>query len=208
LVENPRLRDNPRRRLSARQRGWTLTGEEIRMSLHTTTRVCAAAILAGAAGVVAAASPADTVDSSVLYRCPGNDYRNTITSREAEKLGCRKVEGAPVTVIQSTRPRTSTATPTATTSATASGVRVDPVAQRQRDSDARRILENELRAEETKLAAMEKEFNGGQPERLGDEKNYQKYLDRVADMRSAIERKQIDIAALRREIQKLPPPAQ
>jgi hypothetical protein len=55
---------------------------------------------------------------------------------------------------------------------------------------------------------MEKEFNGGQPERLGDEKNYQKYLDRVAEMRSAIERKQIDIAALRREIQKLSPSAQ
>ena len=176
------------------------------MSLHTMTRLCAAAVLAGAAGVAAAASPADTIDSTVLYRCPGNDYRNTISPREAEKLGCRRVEGAPVTVIQSTRPRTG---PAATTAATAaSGVRVDPVAQRQRDSDARRILENELKVEETKLATMEKEFNGGQPERLGDEKNYQKYLDRVAEMRSAIERKQIDIAALRREIQKLPPPAQ
>ena len=175
------------------------------MSLHTTTRLCAAVILAGAAGAAPAAPGVDTVDSSVLYRCPGNDYRNTITAREAEKLGCRKVEGAPVTVIQSTRPRATTATATATTSTTATGVRVDPVAQRQRDSDARRILENELKAEEMKLAAMEKEFNGGQPERLGDEKNYQKYLDRVAEMRSAIERKQIDIAALRREIQKLPP---
>ncbi len=29
---------------------------------------------------------------------------------------------------------------------------------------------------------MQKEFNNGQPERQGDEKNYQKYLDRVADM--------------------------
>jgi len=172
------------------------------MSLHTITRVCAVAVLAGAAGAAAAASPADTVDSTVLYRCPGNDYRNTITAREAEKMGCRKVEGAPVTVIQSSRPRASTATTAATT---ASGVKVDPVAQRARDSDARRILESELKSEETKLAAMEKEFNGGQPERLGDEKNYQKYVDRVADMRSAIERKQIDIAALRREIQKLPP---
>jgi hypothetical protein len=172
------------------------------MSLHTITRVCAVAVLAGAAGAAAAASPADTVDSTVLYRCPGNDYRNTITAREAEKMGCRKVEGAPVTVIQSSRPRASTATTAATT---ASGVKVDPVAQRARDSDARRILESELKSEETKLAAMEKEFNGGQPERLGDEKNYQKYLDRVAEMRSAIERKQIDIAALRREIQKLPP---
>jgi hypothetical protein len=170
------------------------------MSLHTIPRFCAVAFLAGAAGAAAAASPADTVDSTVLYRCPGNDYRNTITAREAEKMGCRKVEGAPVTVIQSARPRATTATTTA-----ASGVRVDPVAQRARDSDARRILENELRSEESRLAAMEKEFNGGQPERLGDEKNYQKYLDRVAEMRSAIERKQIDIAALRREIQKLPP---
>ena len=171
------------------------------MSLHTIPRICAVAVLAGAAGAAAAASPADTVDSTVLYRCPGNDYRNTITAREAEKMGCRKVEGAPVTVIQSTRPRTGPAT----TATAASGVKVDPVAQRQRDSDARRILENELKSEEAKLAAMEKEFNGGQPERLGDEKNYQKYVDRVADMRSAIERKQIDIAALRREIQKLPP---
>jgi hypothetical protein len=175
------------------------------MSLLTITRFCAVAILAGAAGAAAAAPPADTVDSTVLYRCPGNDYRNTITAREAEKMGCRRVEGAPVTVIQSTRPRTSTAT--TTTATTASGVKVDPVAQRARDSDARRILESELKNEETKLVAMEKEFNGGQPERLGDEKNYQKYLDRVAEMRSAIERKQIDIAALRREIQKLPPPA-
>ena len=172
------------------------------MSLHTITRVCAVAVLAGAAGAAAAASPADTVDSTVLYRCPGNDYRNTITAREAEKMGCRKVEGAPITVIQSSRPRAGTATTAATT---ASGVKVDPVAQRARDSDARRILESELKSEETKLAAMEKEFNGGQPERLGDEKNYQKYVDRVAEMRSAIERKQIDIAALRREIQKLPP---
>ena len=175
------------------------------MSQLIITRFCAVAILAGVAGMAAAASPADTVDSTVLYRCPGNDYRNTITAREAEKMGCRRVEGAPVTVIQSTRPRTGTAT--TTTATTASGVKVDPVAQRARDSDARRILEGELKNEETKLAAMEKEFNGGQPERLGDEKNYQKYLDRVAEMRSAIERKQIDIAALRREIQKLPPPA-
>jgi hypothetical protein len=173
------------------------------MRLHTIPRICAAAVLAGAAGAAAAASAADTVDSTVLYRCPGNDYRNTITAREAEKMGCRKVEGAPVTVIQSTRPRATTAS----TSSAASGVKVDPVAQRTRDSDARRILEGELKSEEAKLAAMEKEFNGGQPERLGDEKNYQKYLDRVAEMRSAIERKQIDIAALRREIQKLPPPA-
>lgn len=174
------------------------------MSLHLHSRQLAASILVCAAGAVGAAEAADTPDSSVMYRCPGNDYKNTITAKEAEKLGCKKVEGAPVTVIQTTRPRGGTSVPSSTVGA--SGVKVDPVAQRARDTDARRILENELKTEEAKLAEMEKEFNDGQPERRGDEKNFQKYLDRVAEMRSAIARKQIDIAALKREIQKLPSP--
>ena len=169
------------------------------MSLHTSLLRCAALLLAcGAVPTLGA----EAADSSVMYRCPGNDYKNTITAKEAEKLGCKRIDGAPVTIIQTTKPRAATAVP-------ASGggtVRVDPVAQRARDSDARRILEGELRAEEEKLAVMEKEFNHGQPERQGDEKNYQKYLDRVSDMRAAIARKQTDIAALQREIRKLPPP--
>ena len=166
------------------------------MSLPTSLSRCAALLLA--CGAVPAL--ADDTDSSVMYRCPGNDYKNTISAKEAEKLGCKRIEGAPVTVIQMTKPRPSTAT------AASGGARVDPVAQRARDTDARRILEGELRAEEEKLAIMQKEFNNGQPERQGDEKNFQKYLDRVSDMRAAIARKQTDIAALQREIKKLPPP--
>jgi hypothetical protein len=169
------------------------------MSLPPSLFRCVALLLAcGAVPALAAETP----DSSVMYRCPGNDYKNTITAKEAEKLGCKRIEGAPVTVIQMTKPRASTgAVPAASGSA-----RVDPVAQRARDSDARRILEGELHAEEEKLAVMQKEFNNGQPERQGDEKNFQKYLDRVDAMRAAIARKQTDIAALQREIKKLPPP--
>ena len=39
-------------------------------------------------------------DGSVMYRCPGNDYSNTITAAEAEKRRCKKVENAAVTIIQ------------------------------------------------------------------------------------------------------------
>jgi hypothetical protein len=170
------------------------------MSLPPVLLRCALALLACAA---LPAAGAETPDPSVMYRCPGNDYKNTITAKEAERLGCKRIEGAPVTVIQMTRPRPANTVPAASGG---SAVRVDPVAQRARDTDARRILEGELRNEEGRLDAMEKEFNGGQPERRGDEKNFQKYLDRVAEMRAAIERKKIDIGALRREIQKLPPP--
>ena len=171
------------------------------MSLPTCFFRCAAAILACGAAFPALGA-ADTPDASVMYRCPGNDYKNTITAKEAERLGCKKLEGAPVTVIQMSKPRPGTGS----AATGASGVRVDPVAQRARDSDARRILEAELKTEEDRLAAMQRDFNNGQPERLGDEKNYQKYIDRVEEMRAAIARKQVDIAAIQREIKKLPPP--
>ena len=169
------------------------------MTLRIPFHALAATVLACSA---LSAESAETADSSVMYRCPGNDYRNTISAKEAEKLGCRKIEGAPITIMQMTRPRSGNAVPA--TSA-GSGAKVDPVAQRARDSDARRILEDELKTEEGRLAAMQKDFNNGEPERQGDEKNYQKYLDRVNELRASVARKQSDIAALRREIQKLPP---
>lgn len=158
--------------------------------------------LACCVGPASAASAAGASEPTVTYRCPGNDYKNTISAKEAERLGCKKLEGGPVTVIQMTKPRS---TGTAVPAASGSGAgRIDPAAQRARDSDARRILESELKGEEDRLAALKKEFNNGQPERQGDEKNYQRYVDRVGQLSAAIARKEADIAALRREIQKLP----
>ena len=173
------------------------------MILRLTLHVFFASALASAAASTAAA---DAADSSVMYRCPGNDYKNTISAKEAEKLGCRRIEGAPVTIMQMTKPRPANAAPSA--SAGSGVARIDPAAQRARDSDARRILEDELKTEEERLAALQKDFNNGQPDRQGDEKNYQKYLDRVNEMKASIVRKQSDVAALRREIQKLPPSVQ
>lgn len=137
-----------------------------------------------------------------VYRCPGTPvlYTDTLTPQEAKAKGCSVLEGAPISVIAAPRPRAV---------APASGPRpadakVDPAEQRARDSDARRILENELRRAEADLATMQKEFNNGEPERLGSERNFQRYLDRVADMKAAIGRKESDIAAIKREIAKLP----
>jgi len=76
--------------------------------------------------------------------------------------------------------------------------------QKARDSDARRILSAELQTEQERLAALQKDFNNGEPERQGNERNYQKYLDRVAEMKAAIARKEGDIAALKRELAKQP----
>jgi len=143
--------------------------------------------------------------NTVVYRCPGPPvlYTDTISAAEAKEKGCRTIEGAPVTVVQGQRPRNGNAVPAS--GARPADAKVDPAQQRARDGDARRILESELKKEEDKLEQMRKEYNNGEPERRGDERNFQKYQDRVAEMKAAITRKESDIAAIKRELSKLPP---
>lgn len=147
---------------------------------------------------------------NTVYRCPGNVYTDTITAKEAQERGCRTLEGAPVTVIQSAPPRPegkpvpAQAGSTTRASKGRSETKVEPSDQRLRDGDARRILEAELSAETERLAALQKEYNNGEPERRGEERNYQKYLERVAELKASIARKEDDIAALKRELAKLP----
>jgi predicted nucleic acid-binding Zn-ribbon protein len=78
--------------------------------------------------------------------------------------------------------------------------RVDNATQRARDDDRRDILNEELRAEEKKLADLKRDFNNGEPERQGNEKNYAKYQERVVQMRDDIGRAEKNVEAIRREI--------
>ena len=160
----------------------------------------------GLALVCALALPAaHAQDPKPVYRCPGPPvlYTDAIAAQEARDKGCRTIEGAPITIVQAPRAR---APASGAASAARNGEsKVDPASQRARDSDARRILADELKREEDRLAAMQAEFRGGEPERRGDERNYARYIERVAEMRAAIQRKEADIAAIRREMAKLPP---
>ncbi len=143
-----------------------------------------------------------------VYRCPGNPvlYTDQISAQDARDRGCRTIEGAPVTVVGGPKPKATAATSVNNGAASRPAEsRVDAGAQRARDSDARRILGDELRRAEVQLATLQKEFNNGEPERQGGERNYQTYLDRVAGMKAAVMRKESDIAALKRELAKLPP---
>lgn len=135
-----------------------------------------------------------------VYRCPGNLYTDSLSAKEARDKGCKTLEGAPITVIQSQVPRGSAGRSAGASSG--QGEKVGTEDQKARDSDARRILEAELKKEEDALAALRKEFNDGQPERRGDERNYQKYLDRVEEMKAALTRKEADVASLKRELSK------
>jgi hypothetical protein len=178
-------------------------------------RAALACVLVGAVSAPAHAQS----QPNPVYRCPGPPvlYTDQLSAQEAKDRGCRTIEGATVTIVQGNRPRAPAAGPAPAPGAAAApgapgaapaprpaDARIDPAEQRARDSDARRILSEELRREEERLAAMQKEFNNGEPERRGDERNFAKYQERVAEMRAAIQRKEADVAAIRRELAKLP----
>ena len=163
-----------------------------------------------AAGLLeGAAAPASAQDR--IYRC-GNEYTNQIKGRS----DCKLVEGGNVTVVRGTAPAAAPAAPAPapvtrsaaaaprTASAPPSAPRIDTPEQRARDSDAKAILEQELRRAEAKQAELVKEYNNGEPDKIGGEaRNYQKYLDRVAEMKASIARNQSDIDGLKRELSRL-----
>ena len=163
-------------------------------------------VLACALGVFGSgAALAQSTPNSVVYRCPNNVYTDAISPKEAKDRDCRTLEGAPITVIQGTRPRPAAAPASGATSAARPvDARVDPNDQRARDRERRPILEDELRRAEGAVAELQRDYNKGEPERRGDERNYQKYIDRVAEMKAALARKESDVAAIKREIAKLP----
>jgi hypothetical protein len=143
-----------------------------------------------------------------VFRCAGTggatpEYINN--AKEAQTRNCKLVSGGNVTVVQSTIAGAKAPVRVAAV-AGSGGPRTDgSPEQRARDSDSRAILEAELKKAEAKLAEQQKEFNNGEPEKQGIEgRNYQRYLDRVAELKDNIARNQSDIAGLKREISRLP----
>lgn len=106
-----------------------------------------------------------------------------------------------LTTVPSVRTPASGARTTSANATPADFPRVDASAQRSRDSDRKRILQDELSREQARLEEFRKEYNGGEPERLGNERNYQKYLDRVERLKDDITRSETNLASLRRELE-------
>ena len=152
-----------------------------------------------AAATVAAGSFAQ--NSQPIFRCAGNLYINNAS--EARVKGCKPMEGGSITVVEGTKVapvRVATAPQSA-----GQGQRVDADDQRARDSDARAILESELKKAESRQAELLKEYNNGEPEMLGPEhRNRQKYDDRVAVLKANIARAENDVAGIKRELGRFP----
>jgi len=164
--------------------------------------------------LIAATAPAAWAQDRI-YRC-GNEYTNN--AQQARERGCKLVEGGNVTVVQSRRPGAAAPAAPVANAPAASGTSASPASppaaprvtsndQKARDSDARAILESELRKAETRHAELMKEYNNGAPERNAlDLRNPQRYMERTAELKASVARSESDIAGIKREIARLPSP--
>ncbi|MGZ3159569.1 MAG: DUF4124 domain-containing protein [Burkholderiaceae bacterium] len=134
---------------------------------------------------------------SEVYLCVderGNkEYKNTGGTK-----GCKKVELPSITTVPAPVIRKP-----AVASSSPDFPKVASDTQRARDNDRKQILLDELKSEEDKLSNLKKEYNGGEPERRGDERNYAKYQERTAAMKDDISRSERNVEALRRELANL-----
>ena len=130
-----------------------------------------------------------------IYRC-GNEYTNTVS--EAQAKNCKLISSAPVTVVPAVKPPPATRLASA---AASGGPRIDSTDQRAKDSDARMILEAELRKAELRQEELLREYNRGEPEKTPqDLREPRKYQERVAELKASISRNEGDIAGIRREL--------
>ena len=133
-----------------------------------------------------------------VYKCV--DERGNVTfMNNGSTKGCTRIVVDPVVIPKA--PNTSNATKSP--AVPNNFPKVDNGTQKVRDNDRRRILEDELRDKAARLAALKREYNNGEPERQGDERNYQRYLERTARLKEDIARAEGDIASIRSEIDKV-----
>ncbi len=139
-----------------------------------------------------------------IYRCESPngviEYSNAAVADKDKS--CKQVSLPTMTTIPAPKLPARAGTPPGPTAnaSPANFPKVDSATQKARDTDRKRILEDELVKEEAKLAEIRKEYNGGEPERRGDERNYQKYLDRLQRLKEDVERSEGNVQSLKREL--------
>ncbi len=145
-----------------------------------------------------------------VYKCTDAQGRVTYTNDRSLARGCRALASSqPVSTVPAPARRSAparTAAPRSTGAGSPAAVgfpQVSPADQRSRDQSRRQVLEAEMASEQAALQAAETALAEQESVRLGDERNYQKMLDRLQPFRDRVELHRRNIDALRSEISRL-----
>lgn len=143
---------------------------------------------------MAAAAQAD-----VMYQCVDEQGHKTFSNVKLLEKGvrCTAMDLGPATSAPPpSRPAAKAPSP--------SGFpKVGESDQKARDNDRRRILESELAAEQKNLEQAKKELAEQEAIRTGDERNYQRVLERLEPFKNKVALHERNIEAIEKELAKL-----
>lgn len=134
---------------------------------------------------------------SSTYRCVDVNGRSTYTNIKEETVGKKcTIVSREVSVVPADRiaPQVGAAgkAPAAATQSASTAA--------SRANDRRKILEEELDGEQKRLSDARQKLAEQQAIRTGDEKNYQRVLDRLKPFTETVEQHEKNIEQLRREL--------
>jgi hypothetical protein len=146
--------------------------------------------------VILAHAGTAAAQAGATYRCVDQNGRSTYTNVKEEMTGkrctlvSREVSVVPVPAPASTSPA---AKPPPVPAAKAASTN-------SRTTERRRILQEELTHEEKRLEEARQKLVEQQSVRSGEERNYQRVLDRLKPYVEAVEHHEKNIGQLRREL--------
>jgi hypothetical protein len=121
-------------------------------------------------------------------------YTNVSPEKGWKKISCDVADDAPRRAPAVAGGGKSTATPTGFP-------RVEPDTQKGRDELRRRVLNDELSSEEKMLGEARNAYGNGAPPPMADEQNdAEKYRQRIARLRQAVQLHERNVEALRKEL--------
>ena len=138
--------------------------------------------------------------AGTIYKCT-DDSGGTLISNTKVNKSCQAVVTGPDSTMPA--PPKAKAPGAAATPSPAGFPKVADETQKARDTDRRRILEQELAGEQKNLEAAKKDLADQESVRSGDEKNYQRVLDRLQPYKDRVSQHERNIEAIQKELNNL-----
>ena len=141
--------------------------------------------------------------ADTLYKCTESSGVVLYTNQKGNAKNCSVLSrDLPITSMAAP-PRSASRYTSAATPTPGNFPRIDNDTQRSRDTDRRKILEQEYATEQQNLEKAKQALTEGETTRSPDEKNSSKYLDRVKYLRDGVALHERNLEALKRELASL-----
>lgn len=138
------------------------------------------------------------VAAQTIYKCTDASGSTLISNTKVDK-NCKAVVTGPESSMPAPKPR-SAASGAGANPSPSGFPRVQEDTQKARDTDRRRILEQEMAGEQRNLEQAKKDLAEQESIRNGDEKNYQRVVDRLVPYKERVAQHERNIQAVQKEL--------